>query len=86
MVAKQLFVPGMLFENMGILYLGPVDGHDTAAMVKVLKEASRLQGPVLVHVITKKGKGYGFRQNGIRRDFMEQNHLTLIPDFRLRNV
>ncbi len=55
---KQLFVPGMLFENMGILYLGPVDGHDTAAMVKVLKEASRLQGPVLVHVITKKGKGY----------------------------
>ncbi|MBC5713586.1 1-deoxy-D-xylulose-5-phosphate synthase [Roseburia sp. BX1005] len=55
---KQLFVPGMLFENMGILYLGPVDGHDTAAIVKVLKEASRLQGPVLVHVITKKGKGY----------------------------
>lgn len=55
---KQLFVPGMLFENMGILYLGPVDGHDIAGIVKVLKEASRLQGPVLVHVITQKGRGY----------------------------
>lgn len=55
---KQLFLPGMLFENMGIIYLGPVDGHDISAMVKVFKEASRLQGPVLVHVITKKGKGY----------------------------
>jgi len=55
---KQLFVPGMLFENMGILYLGPVDGHNINGMVKVLKEASRLQGPVLVHVITQKGKGY----------------------------
>ncbi len=55
---KQLFVPGMLFENMGILYLGPVDGHNINGMVKVLKEASRLQGPVLVHVITQKGRGY----------------------------
>lgn len=55
---KQLFVPGMLFENMGILYLGPVDGHDISGMVKVLKEAQRLQGPVLVHVITQKGRGY----------------------------
>lgn len=55
---KQLFVPGMLFENMGIIYLGPVDGHNISAMVKVFKEASRLQGPVLVHVMTKKGKGY----------------------------
>lgn len=55
---KQLFVPGMLFENMGILYLGPVDGHDIPGMVKVLKEAQRLQGPVLVHVITQKGRGY----------------------------
>ncbi|MCM1256694.1 MAG: 1-deoxy-D-xylulose-5-phosphate synthase [Roseburia sp.] len=55
---KQLFVPGMFFENMGILYLGPVDGHDIPGIVKVLKEASRLQGPVLVHVITQKGRGY----------------------------
>nr|MCR5468315.1 1-deoxy-D-xylulose-5-phosphate synthase [Lachnospiraceae bacterium] len=55
---KQLIVPGMFFENMGILYLGPVDGHDIGSMVKLFKEASRYQGPVLIHVITKKGKGY----------------------------
>jgi len=56
---KQFFVPGMLFEDMGITYLGPVDGHDVNAMVQVLKEAKRLKKAVLVHVITKKGKGYG---------------------------
>ena len=55
---KQLFIPGMLFENMGILYLGPVDGHNIPAMVKLFKEASKVEGPVLVHVITEKGKGY----------------------------
>ena len=56
---KQFFVPGMLFEDMGITYLGPVDGHDVNAMVKILKEAKRVRHAVLVHVITKKGKGYG---------------------------
>lgn len=56
---KQFFVPGMLFEDMGITYLGPVDGHDVNAMVKVLKEAKRVRHAVLIHVITKKGKGYG---------------------------
>lgn len=56
---KQFFVPGMLFEDMGITYLGPVDGHDVNAMVQVLTEAKRMQKAVLVHVITKKGKGYG---------------------------
>ncbi len=55
---KQLFIPGMLFENMGITYLGPVDGHDIQALCKVLKEAQNLDHAVLVHVITKKGKGY----------------------------
>lgn len=55
---KQLLVPGMLFENMGIMYLGPVDGHHTPGIVRVLLEASKFQGPVLVHAITKKGKGY----------------------------
>ena len=55
---KQLVIPGMLFENMGILYLGPVDGHNIPAMVKLFKEASKVEGPVLVHVITEKGKGY----------------------------
>lgn len=55
---KQLLVPGMLFENMGIMYLGPVDGHDIQALVRVFREAAKFQGPVLIHVITKKGKGY----------------------------
>ena len=55
---KQLLVPGMLFEDMGIMYLGPVDGHNIFQMVKAFREATRLQGPVLVHVMTQKGKGY----------------------------
>ena len=55
---KQLFVPGMLFEDMGITYLGPVDGHNVPELVRTLKEAKRVRHAVLVHVITKKGKGY----------------------------
>ncbi|MEY8396108.1 1-deoxy-D-xylulose-5-phosphate synthase [Lachnospiraceae bacterium 45-P1] len=56
---KQFLVPGMLFEDMGITYLGPVDGHNVKEMVQVFKEARRVRHAVLVHVITKKGKGYG---------------------------
>lgn len=55
---KQFFVSGMLFEDMGITYLGPVDGHNVQEIVQTLKEAKRVQHAVLVHVITKKGKGY----------------------------
>lgn len=55
---KQLLIPGMLFENMGITYLGPVDGHDLKQLCRVLKEARKLNHAVLVHVLTKKGKGY----------------------------
>ena len=55
---KQLLVPGMYFEEMGIIYLGPVDGSDIKAMCKAFSEAKRVRGPVLVHVITKKGDGY----------------------------
>ena len=55
---KQLFVPGMLFENMGIKYLGPVDGHNISDMQRVFNEAKRVKGAVLVHVLTKKGYGY----------------------------
>ena len=55
---KQLFIQGMLFENMGITYLGPVDGHDIGAMVRVFQDASNVNGAVLVHVITQKGRGY----------------------------
>ena len=55
---KQLVVPGMFFEDMGITYLGPVDGHDIKAMIKVFREARRYPKCVLVHVLTHKGKGY----------------------------
>ncbi len=55
---KQLFVPGMFFEDMGITYLGPVDGHNIRELVRTFHEAKKVQGAVLVHVLTKKGKGY----------------------------
>ncbi len=55
---KQFVIPGMFFENMGITYLGPVDGHNIRQLVKVLSEAKRVEGPVLVHVLTQKGRGY----------------------------
>lgn len=55
---KQLFVPGMFFEDMGIKYLGPVDGHDIRALIRAFKDAKRVNGPVLLHVLTTKGKGY----------------------------
>lgn len=55
---KQLFIPGMLFEELGIIYLGPVDGGDIKGILKLLREASHIDGPVMVHVITHKGAGY----------------------------
>lgn len=55
---KQLVIPGMFFEDMGITYLGPVDGHNIEKLVKVLKEAKKMNQAVLVHVLTNKGNGY----------------------------
>ncbi len=55
---KNLFVKNMLFEDMGITYLGPVDGHDVEAMVRLIEVAKKVRGAVIVHVITEKGKGY----------------------------
>ena len=55
---KQMVIPGMLFENMGLTYLGPVNGHNIRQLTKVLAEAKRFEGPVLVHVVTEKGRGY----------------------------
>ena len=57
-IVKRLFVPGMLFEDMGITYIGPIDGHDIRHMVNAFENASKLQKAVIVHVCTKKGKGY----------------------------
>ena len=55
---KQLLIPGMFFEEMGIITLGPVDGSNLKELVKTFYEAKRVDGPVLVHVITQKGAGY----------------------------
>ena len=55
---KQLVIPKMFFEDIGFRYLGPVDGHDIAELERMLKISKRLNEPVLLHVLTKKGKGY----------------------------
>ena len=55
---KQLVIPGMLFEDMGLTYLGPVDGHNIDDLVMVINDAKRVRGPVLIHALTQKGRGY----------------------------
>lgn len=59
---KQLVVPGMFFEDLGIKYFGPIDGHNIKDLTEVLDKARRIKGPVLIHVITKKGYGYEFAE------------------------
>ena len=55
---KQVILHDSMFESMGIYYLGPVDGHDMDKLIKILNVAKRIKGPVLVHVVTQKGRGY----------------------------
>nr|WP_040713011.1 1-deoxy-D-xylulose-5-phosphate synthase [Paenibacillus curdlanolyticus] len=55
---KYLLVSGILFEQFGLTYFGPVDGHDMQGLIEIMKQASQVEGPVLVHVVTIKGKGY----------------------------
>lgn len=55
---KQIIIPGMLFEDMGLTYLGPVDGRNIPQLIKTFQEAKRFEGPILVHVLTQKGRGY----------------------------
>ncbi|MCH2390669.1 MAG: 1-deoxy-D-xylulose-5-phosphate synthase, partial [Nitrospinales bacterium] len=55
---KGMFIPGRLFEDLGFRYMGPVDGHDTNLLIDTLETAGELKGPTLIHVITRKGKGY----------------------------
>ena len=59
---KYLVISGMLFEQMGFTYIGPIDGHNMPALIDVMKRAARIGGPVLIHVITKKGKDYFFAE------------------------
>ena len=56
--AKGLFTPGSLFEELGLSYIGPINGHDTVGMVKILNDLKSMEGPRLLHVITQKGKGF----------------------------
>lgn len=60
---KQIMVPGMLFEDMGIKYLGPIDGHNIRQLTQVMTMAKAMKGPVLIHVMTKKGKGYEYAES-----------------------
>ena len=55
---KQLIIPGMYFEEIGFKYLGPIDGHNIEEIEEILSEAKELEEPILIHIITKKGKGY----------------------------
>ncbi|MFA5156463.1 MAG: 1-deoxy-D-xylulose-5-phosphate synthase [Candidatus Omnitrophota bacterium] len=56
---KGLFIPGMLFEELGFRYFGPLDGHNLNLLIPTLKNILTIKGPLLLHVVTKKGKGYG---------------------------
>ncbi|MDX2177355.1 MAG: 1-deoxy-D-xylulose-5-phosphate synthase [Candidatus Sumerlaeia bacterium] len=59
---KGLMVPGMFFEQLGFRYIGPIDGHNMEETVSILKKAHELRGPLLIHLITKKGKGYSYAE------------------------
>lgn len=60
---KNVIIPGMYFEEIGFRYLGPVDGHDINTLEKLLSRAKELDGPILIHVLTKKGKGYSIAED-----------------------
>jgi 1-deoxy-D-xylulose-5-phosphate synthase len=59
---KQIVVPGMLFEDMGVKYLGPINGHNIKELSKVMAAAKNIDGPVIIHTITQKGKGYNYAE------------------------
>jgi 1-deoxy-D-xylulose-5-phosphate synthase len=64
---KGFLVPGSLFEKLGFRYLGPVDGHDVKGLIKTLEQLKTLNGPILLHVITRKGKGYSYAEEDAPR-------------------
>ena len=59
---KQLFIPGMYFEEIGLKYIGPIDGHNIEELETIFRKAKNIDEPVIIHVITKKGKGYKFAE------------------------
>ena len=82
---KQLVVPSMFFENMGVKYIGPIDGHDIKAMTEVFIKAKEVEGPVIIHVLTQKGKGYTLAEespskyHGIGPFDLESGELNVSP-------
>lgn len=60
---KNLFIPGLLFEELGFRYFGPIDGHNLNLLIKTVKNINFIKGPILLHVVTKKGKGYPPAEN-----------------------
>ena len=60
---KYLFIPGVIFEELGFKYIGPVDGNNIESLIEVINRAKNIEGPVLIHVKTKKGKGYKYAEN-----------------------
>ena len=60
---KTLVVPGVIFEELGFRYFGPIDGHDVEFLVETLQQVKDMNGPILIHAITQKGKGYEFTEN-----------------------
>ncbi len=81
---KQLVVPTILFEELGFKYFGPLDGHDLPLMVKTLRAVRKLKGPILIHCITQKGRGYRFaeedgqRYHGVGK-FDKARGITIVP-------
>lgn len=83
---KVLLFPGLLFEEMGFSYLGPIDGHDLIRLIEVLQGVKTLKGPVLLHVVTKKGRGYEKAENdpikyhGVSKWNPETGEIQKAPD------
>lgn len=82
--AKKMVVPGSYFEDLGLTYMGPVDGHDIGRMRRMIREAQKVRGAVLLHVKTKKGKGYAPAENHPARfhgadPFLIENGLPANP-------
>ncbi len=83
---KVLLFPGLLFEEMGFSYLGPVDGHDLPKLIEVLQGVKTLKGPVLLHVVTKKGRGYDkaesdpIKYHGVSKWNPESGEMAKAPD------
>ena len=81
---KNLLIPGMLFEEMGFRYFGPIDGHNAGQLISVFKNLNNLSEPILIHVITKKGKGYKFSEEN-PSEFHSIGPFDIATGTRLKN-